>query len=151
MTHGLYVRDNQNIVMSDFYVEQAENGFFFEGGADDPPGRATITGAKFQSFTSTDVAKNNVFEIHNYHGEIAIGPYQFYQEPKLMRMKQTGERAVDVLLWGSSWYGVKPDPQLGPPAQLFAAGNDFFGEAPAAAPATEETFFKSAPTANNAE
>ena len=26
-THGLYLRDNQSIVMSDFYLEQADNGF----------------------------------------------------------------------------------------------------------------------------
>ena len=26
MTHGLYLRDNHSIVMSDFYVEQADNG-----------------------------------------------------------------------------------------------------------------------------
>jgi hypothetical protein len=146
VTHGLYLRDNQNIVMSDFYVEQADNGFMFEGGADDPPGRATITGAKFQSFTSTDPAKNNVFEIHNYHGEIAIGPYQFYQEPKRMRMKQSGNHAVEILLWGSSWYGAKPDPQLGPTARLSVAGNDSFGEAPAAAADIEQIFFKEAPT-----
>lgn len=146
VTHGLYLRNNQNIVMSDFYVEQADNGFVFEGGPDDPPGRATITGAKFQSFTSKDAAKNNVFEISNYHGEIAIGPYQFYMEPKLMRMKQQGERAVDILVWGSSWYGAKPDPQLAGKAQLWAAGNDFHGSAPAATAAVEEAFFTETPT-----
>ena len=59
VTHGLYLRDNHSIVMSDFYVEQADNGYLFEGAADDPPGRATLTGAKFHSFTSNDPAKNN--------------------------------------------------------------------------------------------
>ena len=43
VTHGLYLRDNHSIVMSDFYVEQADNGYLFEGAPDDPPGRATIT------------------------------------------------------------------------------------------------------------
>ena len=54
VTHGLYLRHNHSIVMSDFYVEQADNGYLFEGAADDPPGRATLTGAKFHSFTSSD-------------------------------------------------------------------------------------------------
>jgi hypothetical protein len=53
--------------MSDFDVEQADNGFRFEGAAEDPPGRATITGAEFHSFTSDDPTKNNVLDIRNYH------------------------------------------------------------------------------------
>lgn len=63
VTHGLDLRDNHSIVMSDFYVEQADNGYFSEGGAGDPPGRATLTGAKFHSFTPQDPSKNNVPEM----------------------------------------------------------------------------------------
>ena len=147
VTHGLYLRDNHNIVMSDFYVEQADNGYRFEGAADDPPGRATLTGAKFHSFTSSDPAKNNVLEIRNYHGQISIGPYQFYQEPKRMRLKQEGAGAVDLLLWACSWYGAKPDPQLSPATRLWAVGNEFYGTAPEGEPAMERLFFQEAPTA----
>jgi hypothetical protein len=146
VTHGLYLRDNHSIVMSDFYVEQADNGYVFEGAADDPPGRATLTGAKFQSFTSNDPAKNNLLDIRNYHGQIAIGPYQFYQEPKRMRMKQQGAAEVEVLVWASSFYGAKPDPQFSSTAKLSAVGNDFYGTAPGVEPGTERLFFKDAPT-----
>jgi hypothetical protein len=146
VSHGLYLRDNQSIVMSDFYVEQADNGYLFEGAADDPPGRATLTGAKFHSFTSNDPAKNNLLDIRNYRGQISIGPYQFYQEPKRMRMKQQGAEPVDLVVWASSWYGAKPDPQLGPAARLSPVGNEFYGTAPEAGPATERLFFKDAPT-----
>jgi hypothetical protein len=146
VTHGLYLRDNHNLVMSDFYVEQADNGFQFEGAADDPPGRATITGAKFQSFTSNDPAKNTLLDIRSYHGQIAIGPYQFYMEPKRMRMKQHGAAPVDLIVWGSSWYGARPDPQLSPSARLSAVGNEFYGTAPEVDPVTERMFFEKAPT-----
>jgi hypothetical protein len=146
VTHGLYLRDNHSIVMSDFYVEQADNGYLFEGAADDPPGRATLTGAKFHSFSSNDPAKNNLLDIRNYRGQIAIGPYQFYQEPKRMRMKQEGAAPVDLLVWASSWYGAKPDPQLSPAARLLAVGNEFYGTAPEADPVTERMFFKETPT-----
>lgn len=146
VTHGLYLRDNQSIVMSDFYVEQADNGYLFEGAADDPPGRATITGAKFQSFTSNDPARNTLLDIRGYHGQIAIGPYQFYQEPKQMRMKQQGTAAVDLLVWGSSWYGAKPDPQLSPAARLSPIGNEFYGQAPDGDPLSERLFFRDSPT-----
>jgi len=146
VTHGLYLRDNHSIVMSDFYVEQADNGCLFEGAADDPPGRATITGAKFHSFTSNDPAKNNLLDIRNYRGQISIGPYQFYQEPKRMRMKQQGAGPIDLLVWASSWYGAKPDPQLSTTARLSAIGNEFYGTAPDCDPLTERVFFEEAPT-----
>jgi len=146
VTHGLYLRDNHSIVMSDFYVEQADNGFLFEGSADDPPGRATLTGAKFQSFTSTDPTKNTVLDIRNYHGQISIGPYQFYQEPKRMRMKHQGAEKVQLFIWASSWYGAKPDPHLDRSAELLAVGNDFYGTAPDGDPALERMFFQDAPT-----
>ena len=146
VTHGLYLRNNHSIVMSDFYVEQADNGYLFEGEADDPPGQATLTGAKFHSFSSTDPAKNNLLDIRNYRGQIAVGPYQFYQEPKRMRIKQQGPGPVNLLVWGSSWYGAKPDPQLSPAARLSAAGNEFYGSAPDGDPVTERTFFEESPT-----
>ena len=41
-THALYLKDNQNIVVSDFYVEQADNGFVFEGDDEDPPDRKPV-------------------------------------------------------------------------------------------------------------
>jgi len=145
VTHGLYLRDNNNIVMSDFYVEQADNGYLFEGAANDPPGRATLTGAKFQSFASPDPAKNTVIDIRDYHGQIFVGPYQFYQEPKRMRMKQQGGGEVQLFLLGCSWYGARPDPQLSASAKLFAVGNEFYGPTPDAESAMERSFFTDVP------
>ncbi len=146
VTHGLYLRDNHSIVMSDFYVEQADNGYLFEGAADDPPGRATLTGAKFHSFTSSDPSKNTLLDIRNYQGQISVGPYQFYQEPKRMRMRQQGAEPVEVFMWASSWYGAKPDPQLGSTARLWAVGNEFYGAGPEGEPATDRMFFQETPT-----
>jgi hypothetical protein len=140
VSHGLYLRDNHNIVMSDFYVEQADNGFRFEGGADDPPGRATLTGAKFQSFPSDDPAKNNLIEIRDYHGQIAIGPYQFYQQPKRMRMKQQGGAPVDLLLWASElvWCQSPTAARLG---RQTVSHWRLCSTAPDVELATERTFF----------
>lgn len=146
VTHGLYLRDNNNIVMSDFYVEQADNGYLFEGAPDDPPGRATITGAKFHSFTSTDPEKNNVIDIRNYHGQLFIGPYQFYQEPKRMRMKQQGAGVVELFLLASSWYGAVPDLQLGPTTTLSVVGNEFYGTGPDGEPFADRALFTDVPT-----
>jgi len=146
VTHGLYLRDNHSIVMSDFYVEQADNGYLFEGASDVPPGRATITGAKFHSFASTDPEKNNVLDIRNYQGQIFVGPYQFYLEPKLMRMKQQGVGQVELFLLGSSWYSAVPDPQLGPAAKLLPVGNEFYGTKPEPEPVASRSFFEEVAT-----
>lgn len=146
VTYGLYLRDNHNIAMSDFYVEQADNGFLFEGSQEDPPGRATITGAKFQSFTSQDPAKNNLLDIRGYHGHISIGPYQFYQEPKRMRIQQQGAAPVDLLMWASGWYGARPAPQLSASGRLLAVGNEFYGSSPELELPSDRVFFEEVPT-----
>ena len=72
--------------------------------------------------------------------------YQFYQEPKRMRIKQQGTGPVDLLVWGSSWYGAKPDPQLGPAARLSAVANEFYGTAPEAEAVVERVFFQEGPS-----
>lgn len=146
VTYGLYLRDNNNIVMSDFYVEQADNGYWFEGEEGDPPGRATLTGAKFHSFTSPDPSKNNLIDIRDYQGQIFIGPYQFYQEPKRMRIRQKGVGEVQLFIYGSSWYGAAPDPQLTTSAKLLPVGNEFYGSIPDADSVRAGTFFKQLPS-----
>jgi hypothetical protein len=60
-------------------------------------------------------------------------------------MKQQGAGPIDLLVWASSWYGAKPDPQLSSAARLLAVGNEFYGTAPDADPLTERLFFHEAP------
>ena len=64
-----------------------------------------------------------------------------------MRMKQQGAAPVNLLVWASSWYGARPDPQLSPAARLLAVGNEFYGTASNADPVTEQVFFREAATA----
>jgi hypothetical protein len=146
VTHGLYVRDNNNIVMSDFYVEQADNGYWFEGATNDPPGRATLTGAKFHSFASTDPEKNNVIDIRNYGGQIFVGPYQFYIDPKKMRIKQQGVAPVEIFVLSSAWYNAVPDAQLGATAKLSFVGNEFYGTGPDGEPSPDKALFAAPPS-----
>ena len=63
-----------------------------------------------------------------------------------MRIKQQGTGPVDLLVWGSSWYGAKPDPQLGPAARLSGVGNEFYGTAPEVEAVVERVFFQEAPS-----
>jgi hypothetical protein len=125
VTYGLYLRDNHSIVMSDFYVEQSDGGYRFEGAPGDPPGRATIQGAKVE-FTELkdDPSKNLTFDIHNYQGQIFFGPDQFYTDPKLKRIRQEGASPVELFLVGCVWYDSKPDVLMGPAARLTILGNE---------------------------
>jgi len=142
VTHGLYLRDNQNIVMSDFYVESADNGFFFEGSPNQPPGRATIQGAKVHFPTSPDPGKNTAFDIRNYGGQIFFGPDQFYGEPKQMRIRQQGESPVELFLLGCSWYaGPKPDVKFGPSAKFLMVGNESYDSGKDGEPAADPALY----------
>jgi hypothetical protein len=128
VTYGLYLRDSHSIVMSDFYVEQSDSGYRFEGAPGDPPGRATIQGAKVEfTVPKDDPAKNTTFDILDYRGQIFFGPDQFYTEPKLKRIRQEGAGAVELFLVGCAWYDSKPEVQIGPAARLFIVGNEGFG------------------------
>lgn len=126
--YGLYLRDSHSIVMSDFYVEQSDSGYLFEGAPGDPPGRATIQGAKVEfTVPPGDPARNTAFDIRDYHGQIFFGPDQFYTEPKQEHIRQQGANPVALFLIGCAWYDSRPDIQIGPSTRLFTIGNEAFG------------------------
>ena len=127
VTHGLYLKDNHSIVMSDFYVEQADNGCVFEGSPDDPPGRATIQGAKVHfTVAKNEPTKGTAMTIANYGGQIFFGHDQFYCEPTNVRIVQTGDRALDLFLLAICFYNTKPDITKTASAQVYLVGNDGF-------------------------
>lgn len=122
VTHGLYLRDSHSIVMSDFYMEQSDNGYMFEGKPGDPPGRATIQGAKLHFNVPKDGPDlATALTIAGYNGQIFLGHNQFYTEPKQARLRQQGG-PVDIFLWGVSFYDVKLDAQT-QNARLFLIGS----------------------------
>lgn len=124
-THGLYVRNNHSIVISDFYVEQADAGHVLEGAAGDPPGRVTIQGAKLQFNVPKDRPDGGaVLDIRNYRGEIFLGPDQFYVEPPEMRIRHQGDAPLDLYLVGNCFYRTTLDVRQGPGAHLYFVGNE---------------------------
>lgn len=123
--HALYLRDNQNIVMSDFYIEQADNGLSFEGSPGLPPGRATIQGAKMH--LNKGPVPGVVLDISNYGGKIFLGHYQFYIEPKEVQIWHTGDQPLELSIIATSFYDTRPDVQKGDAAQLCFLGNHAFG------------------------
>jgi hypothetical protein len=120
---GLYLRDNQSVVMSDFYFENSDSGFLFEGEPGLPPGRATIQGAKIH-YTAPDGA---AVTINDYRGQISLGHDQFYSQPKRAIIRQQGASPVELLLTSICFYGVEPDIQGTPAMKVALVGNSAIG------------------------
>ena len=114
----LRVRDNQSVVMSDFYNEQSDQHLVFEGLPGQPPGAVTIQGAKMHMFT-----QEPVFDLRGYAGRIFYGQSQFYIEPKEPRFVSTGNQPVRLILAGHFWYNTRPRFDLGPSVELTLIGN----------------------------
>jgi hypothetical protein len=127
-TAGLYLRHNHSLVASDFYVEQADNGYVLEGAPDDPPGRLTLQGAKLQFTPTKNPADGVAFTIKDWAGQVFLGPDQFYCEPKLAKLRHEGQRPVDFWLLGTVCYNTKLDFTGGPGLKLWRAGNLAVGD-----------------------
>ncbi|MHB9025214.1 MAG: glycosyl hydrolase family 28-related protein [Armatimonadota bacterium] len=99
--YGVYVRDNNNLVMSDWYHEQCDNGAMLSGEEDNPEGRITISATDADYYGS---ANAQTMTIDNYQGKIFYGPSQFYFHPPIQTITQTGARPVNVVLMGGLFY-----------------------------------------------
>ncbi|MBI5831472.1 MAG: hypothetical protein HZB16_04070 [Armatimonadetes bacterium] len=108
VSHVLYVRDSQSVVMSDFYVEQSESGFVLEGQAGDPAGRVTISSPKVHFNASPDPEKCVALTVRGYHGQVTLGPTQFYIEPKDAALRFGGASSVSLCLLAPSFYNTRP-------------------------------------------
>jgi len=128
VTHPLYLRDSNSIVMSDLYVEQADSGLFFAGRDGDPPGRATIQGAKLNTGGHpVESANFRAFDIDNYHGKIFFGHDQFYIEPNPLPFHQTGSNPVDLYVYACTFYDTLPALDITPAARVAFMSNLPFG------------------------
>jgi hypothetical protein len=128
-THALYVKDNHSFVASDFYVEQADNGYLFEGSSDDPVGRVTIQSPKMHMTIKPEFG-NIPLEVRNYSGQIFLGPEQFYIEPLVEKCVLVGDRPVEVFIWASCFYKPSLDVSKSSTATVVTIG-DILAGAPA--------------------
>jgi hypothetical protein len=102
------VRDSQNLVMSDYYVESADRMMDFLGNPGDPEGRVTIQMAK------NHCSQNPVIDVRNYCGQITLGPSMFYPggiKPAIIR--QEGNNPCRFLLMACQAYEVTPQFKFG--------------------------------------
>lgn len=121
VTHAVYLRDNQSLVASDFYIEQAQNGFVLEGEPGLPPGRLTLQGPKLH-FNPSD-PPGVALTINGYEGQVVFGPQQFYIEPRKAALRWQGTSPLDVIIFASTFYGTEPDFDQGEGLRLALIGN----------------------------
>ena len=121
-TYPLIVRDNQNFVASDFYIEQADNGLSLRGAPDDPPGRVTFQGPKLHMSPLKGGGENVAMDIDNYGGQVFLGPEQFYVEPLAMKLRHQGDRSLDFFLLACSFYNTHLDSRQDAGLHLYLIG-----------------------------
>jgi len=114
----LQVRDNQSVVMSDFYGEQIDKHVIFEGKPGQPEGAITLQGPKIHTWT-----QEPVLTVNDYSGRIYYGQSQFYTDPKEPCFLSSGTQPLRLILAGHFWYGTRPHFELGPAVKLTLLGN----------------------------
>ena len=104
---ALSVKDNQDIVVGDFYSEQNQRYLLCEGGSRKGPGSVTIGGSKMESL----IPEEQVV-IRNYEGRICITTAGIQKGPsdQPFTFVQTGTRPVDFILMASAFLQNPLDP-----------------------------------------
>ncbi len=125
-THGLIVRDSQSVVLSDFYIEQADNGYLFEGSPGDPPGRVTVQGAKVDFFDARkgEARQGTALDFRGYAGDVFFGHNQFYCNPPNVRIRHGGEGPANLFLLANCFYKTRLDVEKGPGLRVHLVANE---------------------------
>lgn len=140
-TWGITVNDNQNIVVSDLYVEAADNGIILAGSPDLPPGRATLSCSDFDLNLSLPKGKprppdtGTALDVRRYAGEAFVGLCQFYQEPPETLLKVDAGDKTAVYLFCCLFYNTRLSLRGGAGA-VHVLGNQGVGKVSAAGEAT---------------
>jgi hypothetical protein len=119
-THDLVVRDNQDVVIGDFYSESTHHHLLLEGG-DGPPGRVSIHGAKMHVLEKPDRIR-----IRNYSGRFSyVGGGFGHDVPT--ELEHEGTRLLDVVFAGNAFRVTPLETKVGKSARVILAGNLVFG------------------------
>ncbi len=102
--YALYVEDNQSLIASDYYIEQAIAGTVtLRGNAELPPGRATLSHPKLD-ITNAEAGKtSDCICIDGYRGDVSFVATQFYPPSSRMRISEKGGQAR-LGIYGNFFY-----------------------------------------------
>ncbi|MHB9024988.1 MAG: glycosyl hydrolase family 28-related protein [Armatimonadota bacterium] len=118
--YDLWVRDNQDVVITDFYSENTDHIAYILGDSCTVTGRVTVQAIK--QHLSADAT---YITINNYTGQIFWGNGGFfdYYTPYSIPIAHSGTRAVDLLFIGVGFRGAQPTFTLGSGATKYLLGN----------------------------
>ncbi len=115
---ALVVRDNNSVVMSDFYNESCDQIAVLSGKPGQPDARITIQSPKLHLNTT-----NALLDIRDYKGQIYWGQSQFYCDPKQTLIRSEGTQPLQLILGGNAWYQNRPRFDLANSTKLTLMGN----------------------------
>lgn len=121
VNYGIMVKDNQNLVVTNFYVESADRYFSVEGNGNQTEGHVSIAGIKVQT------ALNPEISIDNYKGRVSGLCLQYYQAPEQREIKQTGYQPVNLIWIGNNSYSPSVIFNVTPSAKLILIENSWKG------------------------
>ena len=104
-SYALTVRDNQDVVVGDYYMEQSTHYLLCDGGNRQGKGHITIGASKISSKDQEAVT------VRNYEGRVWIsgGDAQWEKDRQQpVHLKQEGERPVWLFSVGNAWCDSEP-------------------------------------------
>lgn len=130
--YGVYVRNDNSLVLSDWYYEQSDNGILLSGDANPYTfGRVTIQGAKSDFWGSPNA---QLMTINDYQGSVFYGANQPYTNPPPPTLPPlpwtqtiSADGPVSIVLWGNVWCETLLGPSVSNGATLTTLANQGFG------------------------
>ncbi len=118
--YALDVKDNQDVVIANFYSESNQHYLLAEGGSRPGAGRITIGAQKISTLNPEAVT------LCDYEGRIFIGGGDVWCQGDTSRpvaITHTGTRPVSLLMAGNGYWGKEPVYTFGPGLRLVSLGN----------------------------
>lgn len=128
---SLYLEDNQSLIASDFYIEQAaDRTVTLRGDATHPPGRVTLSAPKLDLNNPGTETESPCVSIENYRGDVAFVATQFYPPTLPARIAIEGDQTVLQIVSSFSYAKSFELVPSGMKINLLAtSGNDAFRSA----------------------
>jgi len=109
----IHVKDNQNLVIGDIYMEQTPGKHVLvEGNPGDPSGYVTLMSS--ERYTGVTGCKTNpslIVAVNNYQGRYFEGRGMFdYPPAGGYRIVHTGDRPVDIIFLADTWMTLHKGP-----------------------------------------
>jgi hypothetical protein len=124
----LLVKDNNSIVISDYYMEQCPHeNIVLEGSAAHPRGRVALGLAKIQKKANVDHAL--AIDVDGYRGTLALLSGQFYREKRTMIFQVSDRSELELELLGCCFYSYPFEVKAAKGLRLNMVGCSFVGKA----------------------